>query len=444
MSTIGNKAVGDFTTVTKQTITGDGGTSYTLQENVNSENEIEVYINNTRQEPGVAYTVVGKALTMTGAVNASDSFYVIFQGKSVSTKEGVTELVASVATLTTTGNATIGGTGVLTVPKGTTAQRPSAADGQVRYNTTTDQWEFYQDGIYAALYISYDITWLSVAGGGGGGTGNASSSVGNGGGGGAGGLLTGTLSNQAKGTVITVTVGAGGAGGVQSSSVPTNGSNSTVTGTTDTVGGGRGGSYNFSADAATGGSGGGAGYPTSGATGTAGQGNGGGGHAGGSASPAYGSGGGGGAGGAGAGGTSSAGGNGGVGATTTIISSSNATSQSVGEVDSGNVYFAGGGGGGSDASETRGLGGLGGGGNASNADNTTSEAGAANTGGGGGGGGHPSGSGNTYNGGNGGSGCVILKVPSNYYSGTTSGSPTVITEGDNKVIIFKASGSYTA
>ena len=74
------------------------------------------------------------------------------------------------ALIDSSGDMQLQSTGVLTVPKGTTAQRPTAADGQFRYNTTTNQFEFYQDGAYAALYIAYDITYLSVAGGGGGGT----------------------------------------------------------------------------------------------------------------------------------------------------------------------------------------------------------------------------------------------------------------------------------
>ena len=47
----------------------------------------------------------------------------------------------------------------------------------------------------------------------------------------------------------------------------------------------------------------------------------------------------------------------------------------------------------------------------------------------------------------GGSGVVILRVPDSYYSGTTSGSPTVATDvggTGNTTITFNASGSYTA
>jgi hypothetical protein len=39
---------------------------------------------------------------------------------------------------------------------------------------------------------------------------------------------------------------------------------------------------------------------------------------------------------------------------------------------------------------------------------------------------------------------VILSVPTAFYSGTTTGSPTVTTSGSNTIIKFTASGSYTA
>ena len=107
MSTLGNKTTGGFSTISKQSLTGDGGTSYTLQQSVNNENELEVYVNNTRQEPTTAYTAQGTTLTMTGAVNASDSFYVIFQGKAVVSQEGI---FGNSSTRFTSDNVTIGGT----------------------------------------------------------------------------------------------------------------------------------------------------------------------------------------------------------------------------------------------------------------------------------------------------------------------------------------------
>ena len=85
MSTIGNKAATQHVSLQKQTITGNGGTSYTLQQSVGSALDIAVFVNNTRQEPAIAYSASGTTLTMTGAVNASDSFYVIFLGKGIAT-----------------------------------------------------------------------------------------------------------------------------------------------------------------------------------------------------------------------------------------------------------------------------------------------------------------------------------------------------------------------
>ena len=85
MPYLGNLPAERFTSFDKQTITGNGGTSYTLDHPVGNEQEIEVFVNNVRQEPSVAYTVAGTALTMTGNVESSDDFYVVFQGKATQT-----------------------------------------------------------------------------------------------------------------------------------------------------------------------------------------------------------------------------------------------------------------------------------------------------------------------------------------------------------------------
>ena len=85
MAYIGNIPAEAYTSFDKQTITGDGGASYTLDHAVANEQEIEVFVNNVRQEPSVAYTVSGTALTMTGNVESSDDFYVVFQGKAIQT-----------------------------------------------------------------------------------------------------------------------------------------------------------------------------------------------------------------------------------------------------------------------------------------------------------------------------------------------------------------------
>ena len=44
--------------------------------------DIEVFVNNVRQEPLDAYNVAGTALTMTGDVETTDDFYVVFQSRA--------------------------------------------------------------------------------------------------------------------------------------------------------------------------------------------------------------------------------------------------------------------------------------------------------------------------------------------------------------------------
>lgn len=86
MAYIGNQAQSSFTSFDKQTLTGDGTTGpYTLSHAVSNEQEIEVFVNNVRQEPSVAYTASGDQLTMTGNVASTDDFYVVFQGKALQT-----------------------------------------------------------------------------------------------------------------------------------------------------------------------------------------------------------------------------------------------------------------------------------------------------------------------------------------------------------------------
>jgi len=45
---------------------------------------------------------------------------------------------------------------------------------------------------------------------------------------------------------------------------------------------------------------------------------------------------------------------------------------------------------------------------------------------------------------NGGSGIVVLRVPTDRYTGTTTGSPTVTTSGSDTILTYTGSGSYTA
>lgn len=88
MAYIGNIPAVQYASFSKQTLTADSSTtSFTLDNSVANENELEVFVNNVRQEPGSgkAYTASGTTLTMSAAPTTGDSFYVIFQGKATQT-----------------------------------------------------------------------------------------------------------------------------------------------------------------------------------------------------------------------------------------------------------------------------------------------------------------------------------------------------------------------
>ena len=288
------------------------------------------------------------------------------------------------------------------------------------------------------------MKYLVVAGGGAGGNYL-------GGGGGAGGIRSGNFI-PTSGVQYTATVGQGGAGvnAYAVSSAANNGGNSSLAGsgitTVNATGGGGGGSYSGGAGA-SGGSGGGGGIQEGGGGGAAGAGNSGGyspveGYAGGagkyrSAGAAYGP--------SGAGGGASEAGDDGL-----INQGIPASGHKGGDGITSNitgldVIYGGGGGAATYSGSTANgvsLGGAGGGGNgAGNGQPATGNSGTDGLGGGGGGG--TSDNGGSGKGGDGGDGVVILSVPTLYYTGTTTGSPTVTTSGAQTIIKFTGSGTYT-
>ena len=87
MGYVGNEPDANYTSFAQQTITGNGGTSYTLSHAVASGKEILLYINNVKQEEGSgkAYEATGTALTLSEAISSSDSCYCVFLGKALQT-----------------------------------------------------------------------------------------------------------------------------------------------------------------------------------------------------------------------------------------------------------------------------------------------------------------------------------------------------------------------
>ncbi len=299
-----------------------------------------------------------------------------------------------------------------TLDKGLTTNREGVI---ITYADATQGWvatSGVNSGSQALELIPYSVDFLVIAGGGGSG---ASATGDPGGGGGAGGYRN-SYSTEASGgggssetslpfivgTTYTITVGAGGSAGSFTNNQAGQGANSVISGsgitTITSIGGGFGGNGAGNGTASStyiggsGGSGGGGGYDNgswgSGGSGTANQG--------------Y------------SGGIQTTQGGGGASASPTSRTGGAGLSSSI-----------------TGSAITRGVGGT------SITTGSTATAGTVNTGNG-------AGSGWNANGGAGGSGVVILRMPTANYSGTTSGSPTVSTDGTDTILIYNASGSYTA
>jgi hypothetical protein len=244
------------------------------------------------------------------------------------------------------------------------------------------------------------VEYLVVGGGGGGGRGN-----GNGGTGGQ--VLTGTFVAN-SGSTLSTSIGGGAAGGTSAALSATGGSSSlTNAATSVTALGGAGATGSSSGQGVGGGAAGGA------ASGTK---------------------------------------NGNDGPSTAIISTTVATTYSIGQVSGGTVYFAGGGGGGNTNGGSAGIGGnggLGGGGGGSGSQGTggggqpyaggsVGRVGLVNSGAGGGGGSYPN------HGSAGADGVVIVRYLNTYPAATsTTGSPAYVIDGSYRVYIFTSGGSIT-
>jgi hypothetical protein len=432
MAFIGNTSTTQSFTPAIDYFSGNGSTTaFTLTRPVASVAQVQVVVNNVAQNPSSAYSVSGNTITFTSAPSSGTSNIYVYYTSPITQVIQPSQGTVGKTQLDVYGGS---GTGAMTIPSGTTAQRPSAPlVGDTQWNSTLAQMEVYIGyGVWQAVVSSsYSVNYLVIAGGGGGGFGSG----GGGGGGGAGGYRSsfnfetsggGSSAESAltvqAGTAYTVTIGAGGAGAT-SSGYATLGGNSVFSSITS-VGGGYGAAYNGgSVNGASGGSGGGAGNATpagSGGSGTSGQGYAGGGSS--SSASGYNGGGGGGAGAVGTTGTSSVAGVGGVGVSSSINGSA--------------TFRAGGGGAGSGFTNANGggAGGSGGGGAGGNSSSSNGTAGTANTGGGGGGT-------NSQVGGAGGSGVVIVS-----YAGTSARATggTITITGGYVIHTFTSSGTFTA
>ena len=169
MAYIGIQPAEAYTSFAVQHFTTSATTSYTLDNPVANENEIALFINNVRQQPGssYAYTASGTTLTLSAATSASDTMYCVFIGKAVQTvtptlpianfsSTGIDDNAdATAITIDSSENVLVGKTSTTFATAGVNLQPNGRVDvtrdgGQtVYFNRTTSDGNivgFYKDG----------------------------------------------------------------------------------------------------------------------------------------------------------------------------------------------------------------------------------------------------------------------------------------------------------
>ena len=179
MSYIGTEPAASYTTTTKQTITGTGVATYTLDYDVASEQDIQVFLNNVRQEGGTgkAYTVSDNQITFASNIASTDDLYVLFTGKAIQTlvppdlsittgmikddavtaaKVDSTLHLSTIKDSTGTNNAmTIDSTGRVSLPQqigflaeGSTSYTGYTSGDTLAYNSVTSNGQYNNGGHY--------------------------------------------------------------------------------------------------------------------------------------------------------------------------------------------------------------------------------------------------------------------------------------------------------
>ena len=85
MAYLGNQPSNNFVSLKRQVITGNGGSTYTLDHKIASVNDCAIFVSNVRQDPASYSISNGNQLTLGGTISSSDSCYVIFLGQALQT-----------------------------------------------------------------------------------------------------------------------------------------------------------------------------------------------------------------------------------------------------------------------------------------------------------------------------------------------------------------------
>jgi len=114
MSYIGPEPTENYASFQTETFSVSATASYTLTHAVANENELALFVNNVRQQPGSgkAYTATGTALTLSAATASTDTMYAIYLGRALQTSVPATNSVTSAMLATSAATTLSAGAGI--------------------------------------------------------------------------------------------------------------------------------------------------------------------------------------------------------------------------------------------------------------------------------------------------------------------------------------------
>ena len=100
---------------------------------------------------GASTASTGAFTTLAASGNASVTGNLTVDGNTTLGNASGDTITLNAATATVPNNLNFSGTGTITVPVGTTGQRPSPTSGMIRYNTTENSFEGYAAGAWGSI-----------------------------------------------------------------------------------------------------------------------------------------------------------------------------------------------------------------------------------------------------------------------------------------------------
>ena len=155
MAYIGIQPAEKFTSFATQTFSVSATTSYTLDHAVANENEIALFVNNVRQQPGSgkAYTATSTTLTLSAATATTDTMYCVFLGRALQTVTPATNSI----TAAMVGNDLISGKDALTAIPATTDEFLISDAGTLKRIDA----QFFQNTPAFSAYVGSDQSSLA-------------------------------------------------------------------------------------------------------------------------------------------------------------------------------------------------------------------------------------------------------------------------------------------